>query len=94
MNSTNSDLDLSRGALSKQLLKLMGQKLQDECNEYASLAVGKVAVTSAEKMFCKVILHVNLPSYNVKGSQRVSLRRFKTLCHKKRCHVLITTCLL
>ena len=73
VNSTNSDLDLSRGMLSKQLLKLMGQKLQDQCNEYAPLAIGKVAVTSAEKMFCNVILHVNLPSYGAKGSQRVSL---------------------
>jgi O-acetyl-ADP-ribose deacetylase (regulator of RNase III) len=71
VNSTNSDLDLSRGVLSKQLLKLMGQKLQDHCNEYAPLATGKVAVTSAEKMFCNVILHVNLPSYGVKGPQRV-----------------------
>jgi poly [ADP-ribose] polymerase 10/14/15 len=70
VNSTNSDLDLSRGMLSKQLLKLMGQKLQDQCNEYAPLAIGKVAVTSAEKMFCNVILHVNLPSYGAKGSQR------------------------
>ena len=71
VNSTNADLDLSRGMLSIQLLKLMGQKLQDQCKEYAPLGFGKVAVTSAENMLCDVILHVSLPAYNVKGSRKV-----------------------
>ena len=71
VNSTNSDLDLSRGVLSNQLLKLMGQTLQDQCNEYAPLPMGKVAVTSAKNMSCDFIFHVNLPSYKAKGSHRV-----------------------
>jgi hypothetical protein len=57
--------------LSKQLLKLMGKKLQDQCNEYAPLSAGQVAVTSAENMHCDVILHVALPAFKSKGSERI-----------------------
>ena len=49
----------------------MGSRLQDECYEYAPLSTGQVAVTSAENMYCDVILHVALPVYKSKGSERV-----------------------
>ena len=71
VNSTNSDLDLSRGYLSKQLLKKCGQDLQKECNEYAPLMVGQVAITSAKNLHCQHIFHVALPDYKTKGSLRV-----------------------
>ena len=71
INSTNPDLNLSRGSLSRQILQLAGQSLQDECNEYAPLSAGQVAVTSAKNMLCQLLLHVALPKYKSKGSERV-----------------------
>ena len=71
VNSTNPELDLSQGMLSKQLLKRMGQKLQDKCKEYAPLAVGGVAVTPTQNLFCKYIVHVCLSSFKAKGSIKV-----------------------
>ena len=73
VNSTNSDLDLSRGMLSRQLLRQVGQKLQEECNEYAPLSAGQVAVTSAQSLLSDVLLHVAPPAYKSKGSERVCL---------------------
>ena len=73
VNSTNSDLDLSRGMLSQQLLKRMGQKLQEQCKEYVPLSTGQVAVTSAENMYSDIILHVVLPAYKSTESERVCL---------------------
>lgn len=71
VNSTNADLNLSRGKLSQQLLKRVGPKLQEECNEYAPLSTGEVAVTSAQSLFSNVLLHVSLPAYKEKGAERV-----------------------
>ena len=77
--STNTDLDMSRGVLSRQLLQLVGPKLQEECNEYAPLPVGQVAVTAAHGVCCDFILHVALPMYKSKGSERVSFTTPTTL---------------
>lgn len=71
VNSTNTNLNLSRGKISQQLAKRVGPKLQEECNEYAPLSTGEVAVTSAHNLFCNVLLHVSLPAYKEKGAERV-----------------------
>lgn len=49
----------------------MGPKLQEECNEYAPLCVGQVAVTSAENLLSEMILHIALPAYKSNESERV-----------------------
>ena len=72
INSTNPSLDLSQGIISKMLLKACGPQLQEECKEYAPLAPGAVAVTSAANLKCKYIFHVSLPGYSSSGSENVS----------------------
>lgn len=72
INSTNTNLNLKQGQLSQALLKACGKELQDECETYAPLGPGKVAVTAARNLNCKYIFHVALPDYKTKGSERVS----------------------
>ena len=73
INSTNADLDLSKGELSQVLLKACGKELQKEVKDYAPLKPGLVAVTSARNINAKSIYHVALPSYSETGAQSVSI---------------------
>ena len=73
VNSTNCELDLTRGALSQQILQQEGRSLQKACREYAPLLAGQVAVTSVSNMICQTILHVALPNFKTKRSERVSV---------------------
>ena len=73
INSSNEDLDLSKGQLSQLLLKACGQQLQDDCKDYAPLKPGAVAVTDARNLKCKYIFHIALPDYKNRGSERVGV---------------------
>lgn len=72
INSTNVDLDLSKGQLSQALLKACGKELQKEAKDYAPLKPGYIAVTSARNINAKSIYHVALPLYSETGAQNVS----------------------
>lgn len=63
INSTNTNLDLKTGTLSKVILEKCGEKLQKKCSEYAPLKPEQVAVTEAEKLKAKSIYHIALPDY-------------------------------
>ena len=73
INSTNPDLDLSKGELSQALLKACGKELQKEAKDYAPLKAGFIAVTSAKNVNAKSIYHIALPSYSETGAQSVSI---------------------
>ena len=60
VNSTNKDLDLSNGMVSKILLKKCGEELQKECSKFAPLLPGEVAITSAKNLSCTSIYHIVL----------------------------------
>ena len=62
VNSTNKDLDLSNGMVSKILLKKCGEELQKECSKLAPLLPGEVAITSAKNLSCTSIYHIVLQS--------------------------------
>ena len=74
INSTNTNLNLKQGQLSKLLLNACGDNLQKECSEYAPLKPGKVAVTDTKNLKCSHIFHVALPEYQTANSERVSFR--------------------
>jgi O-acetyl-ADP-ribose deacetylase (regulator of RNase III) len=63
INSTNTNLDLKTGTLSKVLLEKCGEELQKECSEYAPLKSENVAVTEAKNLKAKSIYHIALPDY-------------------------------
>ena len=72
VNSTNPELDMSKGELSQVFLKACGDKLQEEAKHYSPLAFGQVAVTSAKNLKAKSIYHVSLPDYKLPQSEMVS----------------------
>ena len=59
VNSTNRQLQLERGYVSKALLDIGGQTLQNECQQKAPHGVksGEVVVTSGGKLNCKFVVH-------------------------------------
>ncbi|KAI0233840.1 Protein mono-ADP-ribosyltransferase PARP9 [Lamellibrachia satsuma] len=59
VNSTNRQLQLERGYVSKALLDIGGQTLQNECQQKAPHGVksGEVVVTSGGKLNCKFVIH-------------------------------------
>ena len=70
MNSTNGNLDLSRGAVAQALTKAAGPSLQAECTNKAPIATGEIAVTGPGKILrCKCIIHINCPGYDKRGGQ-------------------------
>ena len=74
VNTTNSNLDLSRGAVAKALAKAAGPSLQAECKKKQPVRTGDYAVTGAGILTnCRHILHVVAPFYGSPGAQRVKI---------------------
>ena len=73
VNSTNPELDMSKGELSKAFLRACGDKLQEEAKLYRPLEHRQVAVTSAKNLKAKSLYHVSLPDYRLPDSERVRL---------------------
>ena len=73
VNSTNPELDMSKGELSQAFLRACGDKLQEEAKRYRPLEHHQVAVTSAKNLKAKSLYHVCLPDYRLPGSERVRL---------------------
>lgn len=63
VNSTNANLDLKTGTLSKMMLEKCGEELQKECSEWAPLKSETVAVTEAKNLKAKSIYHIALLDY-------------------------------
>lgn len=79
MNSTNSKLDLSSGAVAQALLKAGGQDLQTQCTAKAPLSVGEVAVTGAGKIKnCQHVIHTVVPSFDQPGGNAEKVKIFHT----------------
>ena len=59
VNTTNNQLNLNSGAVSKALLNAAGQSLQDECTKKAPVktSTGSVAITGPGKLPCKYVFH-------------------------------------
>ena len=70
VNTTNTDLNLSHGAVSLALLQAGGAMLQQDCSQKAPIRVGDVAVTSAGNIpNCQFIFHTVVPNYNKHGEK-------------------------
>jgi len=57
VNNTNSQLDLSRGAVSKALSKAGGSQFQAECQKLGGIKASDVVVTGAGNMKSKHVIH-------------------------------------
>ncbi len=77
-------MKLADGKLASVLLKACGKELQDECNQYAPLQPGNVAVTGAKNVKCKKLFHVALPDY------KATLNPERVRAHMSPCYCLDT----
>ena len=73
MNTTNGNLDLSQGQVSKLLSQAAGPALQAECLQKAPVATGDIAVTSGGNLKCKHMIHVVAPHYKKGKNEKVWL---------------------
>ena len=73
LNTTNKDLNLSNGAVSKALLKEAGERLQLECTQKAPIGYGEIAVTGPGNLQCQYVLHTVLPNYDSGAAERVCM---------------------
>ncbi len=73
VNTTNTQLNLSHGAVAQALAKAAGPSLQAECTAAAPVQVGSVTVTKAGALHCDHILHVVAPNYDGPGGQAVKV---------------------
>lgn len=66
VNSASSDLDLSKGAGSKALLKAGGPEIQHKCrdNYPSGLSINEVAVSTGGALNCTKVYHVTIPRWN------------------------------
>ncbi|XP_052234938.1 protein mono-ADP-ribosyltransferase PARP14-like isoform X2 [Dreissena polymorpha] len=87
VNSTNQDLDLRLGTISKQLVAAAGEELIQECKQrYPNgISLGKVAVTSAGQLkTSQRIFHGLLPPWDSgKGRSDTVLFQFVSKCLQK-----------
>ncbi|XP_065935359.1 uncharacterized protein [Magallana gigas] len=63
VNSTNTNLDLTKGFVERQIIKLGGKTIQEECKrekKKGKFTYGKVCKTSAGLLHCRKIYHVAL----------------------------------
>ncbi|XP_029634043.1 protein mono-ADP-ribosyltransferase PARP14-like [Octopus sinensis] len=66
VNSTNKQLQLSNGSISKSILNAAGPQMQDECNQKypRGISTSEIAVTKGYKLKCKNVFHLALPPWD------------------------------
>ena len=70
VNSTSSDLDLSRNASAKALSDAAGHTLQQECKAIGKVETGNIVVTRGGNLGCKHVFHSSCAGWeNGKGEQ-------------------------
>ena len=72
VNSTSSDLDLSRNASAKALSAAAGPKLQQECSAIGQVRTGGIVVTGGGNLGCKHVFHTSCASWETGKGEQVS----------------------
>ena len=74
VNTTSTDLKLNVGGVSKGLLSVAGDALQNECNtKYPNgMAYGDIAVTSGAQLQCKEVYHTCLRTWSGDQTRQVT----------------------
>ena len=79
VNSTSTELDLSRNASAKALSAAAGPKLQQECKAIGKVKTGAIVVTSGGNLDCKHVFHTSCAAWeNGKGEQVLNTSVFTT----------------
>ncbi|XP_041371316.1 protein mono-ADP-ribosyltransferase PARP15-like [Gigantopelta aegis] len=83
VNTTSTNLQLSRGPVSSAILSVGGVVLQQQCdNDYQNgIQFGQVAVTTGGNLKCNNIYHIALPGWSQQGKEK--LEEVITTCLEK-----------
>ncbi|XP_014787692.2 protein mono-ADP-ribosyltransferase PARP14, partial [Octopus bimaculoides] len=86
INTTNKNLQLNNGSISKFILKAAGSEMQVECNQKypQGISTSEIAITEGYKLNCKKVFHLTLPSWDEDSSDLIlaNLTRIITNCLK------------
>ena len=82
INTSNGELDLSQGAVSKALAAAAGPTLQAECSKKKPLQVGGIATTTGGQLQCQYVIHTVLPAYDGAGGVAEQVRSGTMLAAK------------
>ncbi|XP_067657209.1 protein mono-ADP-ribosyltransferase PARP15-like [Haliotis asinina] len=88
VNSCTPQLNLSNGPLTKAILRVAGETIQDECKQKYPNGIkpGEVAVTSGGRMTCKQIFHITLTTWKPDDAEvEKAFRNVIHLCLKTAC---------
>ncbi|XP_036364571.1 protein mono-ADP-ribosyltransferase PARP14-like isoform X2 [Octopus sinensis] len=84
VNSTNEELQLDSGAISKYILFAAGPQIQDECSQKypRGISTSEIAITKGYNLKCKNVFHLALPSWDEYSSDSIlaNLTRIITTC--------------
>ncbi|CAI9714777.1 Hypothetical predicted protein [Octopus vulgaris] len=70
VNSTNKELQLNNGSISKYILFAAGSEIQDECNQKypQGISTSTIAITKGYNLNCENVFHLVLPKWNENSS--------------------------
>ena len=71
VNSTSSDLDLTRNLSARALSAAAGPMLQQECKVIGKLKTGDIVVTSGANLKCKHVFHTLGAKWNQQNGEQV-----------------------
>ena len=71
VNSTSSNLDLTKNASAKALSAAAGPLLQQECRAIGKVDTGDIAVTSGANLKCKNVFHTSCAGWNQQSGEQV-----------------------
>ena len=80
INTSNTELDLSQGAVSQALATAAGPILQAECSKKKTLQVGGIATTTGGQLQCQYVIHTVLPQYDGTGGRAMQVK-FDEMLH-------------
>ncbi|KAL9972377.1 hypothetical protein ACROYT_G018663 [Oculina patagonica] len=71
VNSTSSDLDLTKNASAKALSAAAGPTLQQECKAIGKVNTGDIVVTKGGNLGCKHVFHTSCAGWNQQSGEQV-----------------------
>ena len=82
MNTTSPTLHLNAGAVSVALLKMAGDRLQDDCKTYYPRGInwGEIAVTQGYALPCSYVFHGALPAFMLDKMKMSEAEKFTVSC--------------
>ena len=81
INTSNTELDLSQGAVSQALAAAAGPVLQAECLKKKPVPVGRIATTSGGQLKCQYVIHTVLPQYDGTGGKAEQVKFSEKCCN-------------